>query len=170
MGGSAILGTNLVDRLVPMTDRLRGRLNAMAGVRQYSVYRVRRTWSGARRGEGTATTTLREEVTPAPKVSFAGLKSALEPAGLLEDGGALLTEVSLTYTEAELTGRPLAANEEFLLELVDIQGQASRSRYFEPTDAPLVVDRERDIGWRVPLRRLEPQGGVADVPTGDPTP
>jgi hypothetical protein len=165
VGGSAILGTNLVDRLVPMTDRLRGRLNAMAGVRQYAVYRVLRTWSGGRRGEGTATTLLREELTPAPKVDFSRLRNHLEPAGLLEDGGALLTEVSLTYTEAELTGRPLAADEEFFFELVDVQGQASRTRYFEPTDAPLVVDRERDIGWRVPLRRFEPQGGVADVST-----
>ena len=157
MGGTAILGTNLVDRLVPMTDRLRGRLNAMAGVRQYAVYRVRRVWSGGRRGEGTATTTLREELTPAPKVDFASLRNHLEPQGLIEEGGALLTEVSLTYTEAELTGRPLGPAEEFFLRLVDIQGQGSRDRYFEPTDAPLVVDRERDIGWRVPLRRFEPQ-------------
>jgi hypothetical protein len=159
MAGSAVLGTNLVDELVLMVDELKGGLYADMGVRQYHTYRVRRVWSGERRGEGTVTVLLRQELTPAPKVAFERLHNQLEPQGLLEEGGALLTEVSLTYTEAELTGRPLAANEEYFFKLVDAQGQATKTRYFTPTDAPLVVDREKDIGWRVPLKRFEPQGG-----------
>lgn len=159
MTGSAVLGTNLVDELVPMVDELKGDLYRDMGVRQYRTYLVRRVWSGARRGEGTVTVLSRTELTPAPRVSFGGLRNQLEPQGLLEEGAARLTEVSLTYTEAELTGKPLAANEEFFFKLIDAHGQASKTRFFTPTDAPLEVDREKDIGWRVSLKRFEPQGG-----------
>jgi len=159
VAGSATLGTNLVDRLVPMVDRLRSSLYPAMGVRQYAVYLVRRRWSGARRGEGTITVLSRVELTPAPRVDFGGLRTQLEPHGFLEDGSVRLTEVSLTYTEAELTGRPLAANEEFFYKLVDAHGQASKTRYFTPTDAPLEVDREKDIGWKVSLKDCDPQGG-----------
>lgn len=159
MAGSAVLGTNLVDELVPMVDELKGDLYRDMGVRQYRTYLVRRRWSGARRSEGTVTVLSRTELTPAPRVDFGGLRTQLEPHGFLEDGSVRLTEVSLTYTEAELTGRPLADNEEFFYKLVDAHGQASKTRYFTPTDAPLEVDREKNIGWRVPLKRFEPQGG-----------
>ena len=45
MGGSAILGNNLIDGLVPMADSLRGSLNLAMGTRQFHVYTVRAVWS-----------------------------------------------------------------------------------------------------------------------------
>lgn len=160
MPGSAILGANLVDELVPMIDELRGDLHSAMGVRQFRVYLVKRRWSGTCRGEGTPTFVYQNEITPQPKVD---LLSALETFGVQfrqtefgreEEGDIFVTEVSFTYTEAELLGGTLANNEEFYYRLVDAYGQGIQTRYFIPSRPP-ESDRVKTMGYRLQLRRVE---------------
>lgn len=163
MGGAATLGDNLLDDLLSTIDDLR-QLATDLGVRQFRVFVEQVTWSGGERGVGTPTV-VSSELTPAPAVTFPPSSSAAvhyehTPAGRLEEGDALLTEVSLTYTEAELTGGTIASNVEFRYRLSDGQGQAIPDRYYVPA-APPVADREKTIGWKVQLRRVEPITSIA---------
>jgi len=157
MAKDATLGTNLVDKLLPMVARLRTTLYPAFGVRQYQVYLVRRAWSGTQRGEGTVTVVSTEEMTPRPLVTPAGGGASMVPGGLDEADNVMLTEVDLRYTEQELTGRPLLENEEWLYRIDDGHGQEIRSRWFELNGTPR-TDRERDIGWAIPLHEVEVKG------------
>lgn len=154
----ATLGTSLVDKLVPAVDKIRTALYAKTGVRQYEVHLVKRRWSGAERDDGTVTVLSDVTLTPTPSLSYPNNQGALHdelPAhGRDEEGAVELSEVSLTYTEAELTGGVLAANEEFFYRVVDGQGQAIRTRYYI-LSAPPQPDREKTIGWKLQLRRVQ---------------
>lgn len=152
MGGTATLGENLIDGLLPIVDDLRSSLNADFGTRPFKCYVVRRHWTGERRGEGTLVWDSETEITPAPRVDLGSLFHRLSDLGLESDGEIVLREVSLTYTEAELTGQPLADNEECFIRLVEGQGQGIVSRDFVlATSKRPEPDREKDIGWRVTL-------------------
>lgn len=150
MPGSATIGTNLVDSLLGVVDDLRSSLHGDMGVRQWRVYTVRRVWTGDEPGDGTYTDT-ETEITPQPLVSY-DLRNALTMAGLVEAGEIWLSEVSLTYTEAELTGRPLGASEQWFYKLTDAHGQGMEPRYYGLKDPPS-PDRINTIGWKVKLIR-----------------
>lgn len=149
MPGSAIIGTNLVDSLLEVVDDLREDLHASMGVRQWRVYTVRRRWA-VEIGDGPYTDTV-IEITPAPLVSY-DLKNEVTPAGLDDGGEVTLSEISLTYTEAELTGRPLGDNEQWYYRLDDAHGQAMPARYFGMVGPPK-PDRISTIGWVLTLVR-----------------
>lgn len=157
MGKNATLGSNLVDKLAPTVGKLRIALYPAFGVRQYRVYLVRRSWSGTRRGEGSVTVISTEELTPRPLVTIVGGGSAMVPGGLDEADRVTLSEVDLRYAEQDLTGRPILENEEWLYRIDDGHGQMIRSRWYELNGAP-IMDRERDIGWVIPLHEVEVKG------------
>jgi hypothetical protein len=150
---SSILGDNLIDDLVPTVDELRAELYADFGVTQYEVRLVKRRWSGTRRGEGTITVLQDLVMSPAP-LFVDGDRYRLMPHGRDEIGDAVLLEVSLMYTEAELTGGTIAENEEFFYEVRDARGQVIATQHFELAEPPS-TDREKSIGWTVKLRRAE---------------
>jgi hypothetical protein len=158
MGGSATLGQDLIADLVPVVDEIRGELNPDFGTRPYRVFRVKRRWTGAGRGDGQALTVFDTEITPQPDVALPSqaeaLKYELLPTGKQEAGGILLKEVSLTYTHDELAGGALGPTEEFYFRVTDALGQGLPNRYFVPATPP-VVDRDKTIGWIVPLARAE---------------
>jgi hypothetical protein len=145
----AVLGNNLVDKLLPTVGALRSSLFASMGVRQFRVFVVRTSWDGGARGVGVSTAT-EHELTPAPQVTY-GLSYRMEPCGLDEAGWVRLREVDLRYTEGELDGGDIPANETFHYRIEDGQGQAIRSRTFTLAKPPF-PDREKDIGWEVHLR------------------
>lgn len=151
MPGSATLGDNLVDDLVELVDDLRGDLHPAMGVRHWRVFFVRRTWA-TEKGYG-AFTDVETEMLPQPLVSF-DLRSELTPAGVDEKGTIKLSEVSLTYTEAELNGQPVGALENFYYLLREGHGQEMRDRYFGLMDPPW-PDRINTIGWVLTLIRQE---------------
>lgn len=154
--GAAVLSANvLVDSLVAdVIDGLREDLHPQFGVRAYRLYRVIRTWTGVVAGEGTHTD-AGVELRPQPKVMvWDGLRYTLAACGIEELGEVKLTEISLTYTEAQLTGQPLAANQELFLALGEAHGQAQVTRLFAPTRPPY-VDRIKDMGWVLSLRRVQ---------------
>lgn len=147
----------LTDDLVPLADQLRG-LYEVLGARPYRAFVVRRTWSGARVGEGTPTD-VSTEILPRPAVLTAGLHGELRPAGIEEEGEIVLQEISLTWTEPELFSPSLAANAQHLIRLEGAHGQAVRVRYYVPAAAPVPVrgDSMRDdvLSWAMSLRRAE---------------
>ncbi len=148
----------LLDDLVGLADELRQDLAVGFGLRQFRVYLVRRTWDNGLVGEGEYTEG-RTELVPRPVVvPYApGMEHKMDPAGMDEQGVVWLKEVSLTYTEAELTGghqpHDDLEGQELFYELVDGNGQELEARRFI-LDAPPFPDREKDIGWVVKLRRV----------------
>lgn len=148
MGGSATLGTNLIDRLMPTVDRLRGTLNAQFGTRPFVVQTVLRTWLGPSGMEGDGD--YRDVVTtiePTPHVEkWNGYRGALLAAGVHEDGEIRVSEVSLTYTWDELTGGTLQKNQQFFYRLTDGHGQGQEERILR-LNRPPFCDREKSIGW-----------------------
>lgn len=153
MPGSAVLGSNLVDDLVPTVDELRSSLHDEFGVRQFHVYTVLREWSGGATGDGDPTDT-ETELTPKPKVEPYKTQYELETCGIDEAGVVMLREISLTYTEAEIIGPTLTAGQEWFIKITDAQGQAIADRYWVIAKPPF-PDREKDIGWKVELRLVD---------------
>jgi len=158
--GSASLNSDvLVDSLVPdVIDGLRESLQPQFGVRAYRVYRVIRTWSGAAVGDGIHTD-VAVELRPQPLVwtweTIAdGLRYEQAACGLRELGQIKLTEVSLTYTEDDLTGGDTAVNVEVFIALGEANGQGTHTRLFTHSKPPY-IDRIKDLGWAVFLKHVE---------------
>ncbi|HSR79093.1 MAG TPA: hypothetical protein VLN57_21145 [Xanthobacteraceae bacterium] len=154
--GSATLDPAiLVDSLVPdVIDGLREELQPTFGIRAYRAYRVVRTWSGRVAGDGTSID-VGAELRPQPRVKvWDGLQFTQAICGIRELGDVKLTEVSLTYTDADLTGQPLARNQEMFLAIGEANGQGSPLRVWCHTQPPF-IDREKDMGWVLHLRRVE---------------
>lgn len=166
MAGSATLNPNvLVDSLVTdVIDGLRADLHPQFGVRPYHAYTVKRTWSGRQVGEGTYADVV-VKIDPQPRVQvWSGLRYELATCGLSELGQIQLTEVSLTYTFAEIAGGALTHSQQFFVVLTEAHGQGNPARYFVHTQPPF-VDREKDMGWVLWLRHAEvPAGKEAVLP------
>jgi hypothetical protein len=153
MPGSASLDPNvLVDSLLTTVDSVRD-LYRTLGATQWRVFTVRRVWSGTHRGEGTSVDTA-VELLPTPLVTDMRGR-ALDPAGMHEDGQVMLKELSLTYTEAQLLGGTVAANEEWFYKLVENRGQHIVTRFYNVGKAPPQPDRMQTIGWIITLNRAE---------------
>ncbi len=154
--GSAVLDDDvLVDALITdVVDGLREDLHPQFGVRAYRMYRVIRTWTGATEGEGSFTDDA-VELRPQPLVStWDGFKYVQQACGIEELGDVRVTEVSLTYTHADLTGKPLAANQQVFIALGEAHGQAQPTRMFTFARPPF-VDRVKDLGWSILLQRVQ---------------
>jgi hypothetical protein len=164
--GEAVLNAaTLVDSLVAdVIDGLRESLHPDFGVRSYRVYRVIRTWTGQRPGDGQLTQEALE-LRPQPRVQvWSGLRMELATCGVEEMGEIVLTEVSLTYTERQLTGGGLLGmNQELYIGLAEAHGQAQRRRLFSYTRPPF-VDREKNMGWQLWLQRAQGDPGAAWEP------
>lgn len=155
VGAATLDDETLVDSLVgDVIDELRDDLHTQFGVRAYRVYRVIRTWTGPAVGEGTFTDEA-HELRPQPLVTvWDGLRFVQAVCGIEEMGEIKLTEISLSYTEAQLLGQPLASNQELVIALGDAHGQGSSWHYFRYARPPY-IDRVRDFGWVAVLRRVQ---------------
>lgn len=154
--GEATLNPDvLVDSLVPdVIDGLREDLHPQFGVRAYRVYRVIRTFSGRTTGEGTAVD-VAHELRPQPRVQiWDGMRWEQATCGIRDLGELRLTEVSLTYTEGQLTGQPLGRNQEAFIAIGEAHGQGTITRLFAHTKNPF-IDREKTMGWVLFLRVVE---------------
>ena len=154
MAGSAIMDPDvLVDDLVgSLIDDLRDDLHSEFGVRAYRTFTVARVYlSGAI--DGGPFTDTEVELIPAPLVKpFTGsLGNEMDDCGLDEAGTVELREISLTYTEAELTGGVLDDGVEWFIRVKEGHGQLQTTRDFVH-DAPPYPDRIKDMGWTLKLR------------------
>lgn len=162
--GTAVLDDDvLVDALVPdVIDGLREDLHPDFGVRAFRVYRVIRTWTGSVEGEGTSSD-VGVELRPQPLVSvWDGFRFVQATCGLEELGDVRLTEVSLSYSYADLTGSPLTPNQQLFIAIGEAHGQGQPTRMFTLARPPF-PDRVKDLGWSIALHRV--QTGVPWAPT-----
>lgn len=123
MTKDSTIGRTVADRLISSVDRIRGRVHARLGTRQWRVAIVTRRWSGEERGVGHPTISVLE-LEPPPNVKL-NTKDRLGPAGREASGSIILTEVSLSYTEAELEPK-VDARTEVAYRLTENQGQRQR--------------------------------------------
>ena len=165
MPGSATLNTDrLVDDLVETIDELRGDLHPDFGVRQFRVFAVTRTWAGSLVGEGDYTDQV-AEILPQPKLEqWDGYKWVLLSTGINEDGQVRMSEISLTYTQAELTGGidQDERNQQFFFYLVDAYGQGLTPRCLKHAKPPM-PDREKSMGWICWLMNINIPSGTDPV-------
>lgn len=158
MGGNATLGDNLIDSLIPDMDDLKAQLFADFGIRQYRVFVCRRQWSGTRRGE-TATgapnpwTQTEIELIPPPEV-IDNRKRKAEAFGTVEIGDITLKDVSLSYSQNQLTGADADSRTDIFYKVIDGQGQGARPQYYTLANPP-VADRMKTIAWVIELNRAE---------------
>jgi len=163
MAGSATIGSSLIDEMVSLVDDLRDDLHTDFGLRQFNVYLVTRSWDGGYIGEGSYTDS-ETLIEPDPKVQPYMTELNLEPCGIDEAGFLKLTEVSLTYTESELTGAfgsdaSITSAQEFFYKIADAHGQGIETTYWVTANKPYpdrdTMDRRGygTIGWHVKLRR-----------------
>lgn len=156
MAGSATLDPEqLVDGLVPDIDDLRGLADEF-GTRPFRLFQVARAWDSGQVGLGQPVDTL-TELTPPPNVQpFLELGYKLQPCGIDEAGVVKITEVSLSYSLADLLGRQpdaqLPDGTENLFLLRENYGQGQPDRVFELNGSP-ASDRQRSIGWVLWLRK-----------------
>jgi hypothetical protein len=91
-------------RLVNCVDRVRD-INARLGLRPYAVRLVRTKWSGGRRGVGEEYVDSVCLIEPTPAISgLDGLDLDVRAFGRIEQGTAVVTEISGAYSEANLHG------------------------------------------------------------------
>lgn len=156
MAGSATLDPDvLIDDLVPdVIDGLRAELHPLFGVRAFRVFTVVRQWSGGSIGDGTFTDT-EVELEPQPLVHpFMNLRRDQEPCGFDVAGRVKLTEVSLTYTQAELLACEAPVDSQYMLRIAEAHGQAQANKFFVHTKPPY-PDRIEDMGWVLHLELVE---------------
>lgn len=164
MAGSADIGSNLVDDLLDTVDSLRGDLHPAFGVRQYNLTIIKRTWHSGNIGEGEYTDSEllidpQPIVSPYPTVYALGklmVEYRAQPCGIDEVGSLYVSEVSLTYTQAELTGFgdgvALERNQEMIYKVTDALGQGIAPTYWLLRGPPY-PDRMNTIGWAFELIR-----------------
>ncbi len=133
------------DDLIAIVDDVRQSVLVDCTQRRFRAVTLRRvTWAGTELGDrgpdDEDPLVLDIEVIPRPRVRDLEPRLVQHQGGVFERGDRIVDRVSATYTEAQLTGRPLERNEQ-LLWVVD-------------GDTYVVVSvTEGYVGWRVHLRR-----------------
>lgn len=154
MPGSAAFGDNLIDSIyADVVDGVRSDLLPEMGIRPYRVFLVTRTWSGGEVGGGEATDVV-VEFDPIPRVHNwnDSIVTRLEPCGTIEEGDVIISEMSLSYTHAEIgAGTVEAPGVQVMIRIDEGHGQQTATRFFTHKHAPY-IDREQTMGWLMHLR------------------
>jgi hypothetical protein len=155
-----------VTRIGDTVDRIR-QLYTNFGLRPYRVFLVHQRWDGGRRGRGNPVEIARREILPTPRIpDMSATNEVIRFAGLQEEGGLTIDQISSKYTEDDLMGRTPdlddpamtrsgAEDVEFFYEVV----QASRShpepvrRRYVPTAVPNLA--AGGFQWKVVLTKQE---------------
>ena len=152
MPGSAVLDpNNFVDSLIGIVDDVRKDIKEGLGFRQFNVHLVTVTRTNMRAGDPRNKTVTETLMDPLPRVNPYRTANKLEACGLDEAGVVEVTEISMTYTEDELTGKSLGKDVEFYWKISDAQGQATCTRYFTVERDPY-PERECCPQWKILLR------------------
>jgi hypothetical protein len=131
---------SLRDDLIPVVDDGR-QLAADLGFRVRSVSTRLRVWSGGAAGRGTAEDTD-AEILPPPKVREPPARLVSETGGRFEEGDVIVSKISATYEESDLTGGALATGSEWFV-LID-------DRPYRVVGAPT----QKPFGWELLCRRI----------------
>jgi hypothetical protein len=143
---------------IGVADRLRN-LNTKFGMRPYVVRWVRSAWSGGIRSRGEESILCVETILPVPLLlDLKTLVRVVNPIGIDENGGVMVTEISGCYTEEHLRGLdddgtsiPADQNFYYEIEFLRADGRPSDKRRFFPSGAPEYVPD--DFCWTLKLER-----------------
>lgn len=134
-------GQSLVEDLGQTVDLLR-QLYTDFGLRPYRFFSVVVKWSGGASGRGDATVESETELLPTPLVKDTKpIRGVSKPAGLDEEGGITLTQISPNYTEDDIRAifhtQPLPADRDGFIEMrVDERDGSTIRRRFSIKGAP----------------------------------
>lgn len=155
MPNSTLDTSKLSDALVSVADDIRRALHGELGTHPYKVAIVTRRWSGLRVGVGTFEDTILE-LDPQPTFrKSSGYRAG--PGGFEKRYDAVVTGLSLTYTESELWQKG-GGNTEVVWVVEEAQGQGQETEFYTisnltPRRGDLPGD---DIDWRAELSTVQP--------------
>lgn len=129
----------LRDDVIPVIDEARELVDDL-GLRLCTVQTRLRTWTGSVPGDGSSSD-VDTDIEPTPKVREPWPRLIADAPGTYETGDRLISKVSATYTEAQLTGGTLFNSQEWWI-LID--GDPHRVMGVE----------KRTFEWRIHVRRL----------------
>lgn len=158
MPGSATLDPNVfLDGLIEVVDDIRRDIKEGLGFRQFYVDLVTVTHVPRQAGGPRNAVRVLTRLDPLPYVEpyeeqrNDPIKRKLDPCGIDETDKIKISQISLTYTEGELTGKDLTSGE-FYWRLTDAHGQSTCERWFT-IDRPPYPNRNCCPGWTIVLRR-----------------
>lgn len=160
---SAIDGSIFGDALVGAVDDIRRSIHGALGTRPWAVAIVTRRWQGGRRGEGHSTVSILE-LDPVPRVERVS-KDRMGPAGREAAGSVVLSEVSLRYSEAELSPS-IGEGDEVAYRLTELRGQKQKPKWYVLAASPVPRrgDKERDnTDWYILLHETSAMGDLDGV-------
>jgi|WetSurSiteA1Bulk_404760.scaffolds.fasta_scaffold16512_1 hypothetical protein len=151
-------GKTLVAEFVELADTLRD-MQTEFGMRPYKVRRVKVQWSRGRRGEGQPMILEAQNILPTPLAKdMSSLNEILQPFGLKETGGIVVSEMSGRYSEEFLKGlgedgSEIPKDQEIFweVEFPRPDGQASIKRRFSLSTVPF-YDAE-NLQWTINLTK-----------------
>lgn len=101
--------TGIVDDVLSVTDDILGLRDELGAVKK-PIYIVTRTWSGAKRGEGTYTDS-KVQVLPSPYLVDLSHSLRVREGGALKQGDLIIKMISKQkYSEAQINGSVDAPN------------------------------------------------------------
>ncbi len=151
----------VMEGLVGVVDEVRG-IASTLGYWIKDVVAVKRTWSGARVGHGTADSLSDEDlftIAPRPKVEDAQLRRIHDTAGLITEGSLFVSQITATLTEEEIRGVFDNENEEQVWRVERVTGGGSKFPEGPVAAAGLYRAvwfwrRPDPIGWQMLLQPL----------------
>ena len=165
MPGSATMNPDiLVDDLAELVDDLREDLNTEFGTRAYLLFTVSRVWESGTVGMGEFVE-IETPIKPDPLVEpfIDNLGYELQPCGLDEAGFVRVREISITYLQEELTGKPVVdgietdtpEGEQWTLRIREAHGQNQSYKDFKIQGTPYPDRLPKHFGWELKLIKSE---------------
>lgn len=145
---------SFTDKLSASMDKIRRSVHGSLKTRAYRVVVVTRVWSDGAIGEGTSSVT-RLELDPRPLCSRVA-RDRMGPGGREAAGDIILTEVSLSYSAADLQPATPPGTE-VNYQIIDDSGQQQPDQWFviDGDPIPRRGDRRGDNSdWRVHLHEV----------------
>ncbi len=156
------LGTRLRDKLIPLVDKINGKVETKLGLRQFRVYLELWEWSGSEPGDGAFSLVSSLELGSdiagdnlygGPPEIKDGRIGASDADGTRERGTVVLSGISLEqFKESELLPPTPAANQEWFWRVSEARGQGHADRYYKRRKPP-ISDWDGAGGWVVELER-----------------
>lgn len=131
---------------------------ADVGLRPYRVFLVIDKYDGTRRKEGNLVDREVTEILPPPEVRFFSTAKVAFSAGALQDGDAMLTQITRTLTKEQLRGRNIAGGPfpkhwHFRIALRELG--AIHAEFYQPSNAPQLNPTYWEMNIR-PENKREP--------------
>lgn len=158
----------LVEEMARVIDDIRT-LHVDYGTRAYRMLSVVYRWSGDQKEVGVPVLVSERELWPRPRVNLAPVNRDMVAGGSDERGNVLVSEVSVRYTEDELTFKGLNPGEYGFFELlIDSRDGTTVRRRLVLDDVPH-KDLEKSFEWRFSARIQDSprnrDGTFGDVPS-----